>query len=123
MPFYAFRLDALYVRNQRGKIPDDDIVTFQVAVNNVLRGQGAIILEDVTSGTLEQLVPPPSPTYTFTPLAPNPASAKNIDVDWIIGAVHVNRHLYRIEWIAATVNDQGRGGIRDSDAGAKFMSS
>jgi len=85
MPFYAFRLNAIKVNNQRGKIPDDDVVTFQVAVNTVLRGQGTILLEDVASGALLPLVPPPSPTYTFTPLAPNPGSAQNIDVDWIIG--------------------------------------
>ena len=89
MPFYAFRLNAIKVNNQRGKIPDDDVVTFQVAVNTVLRGQGTIILEDVVSGALLPLVPPPSPTYTFTPLAPNPASAQNIDVDWIIGPIEV----------------------------------
>ncbi len=89
MPFYAFRLNALYVHNKRGNIPDDDVVTFQVAVNTVLRGQGVIVLQDVTSGTLQQLVPPPSSTYTFTPQEPNPDSAQNIDVDWIIGPFEI----------------------------------
>ena len=35
------------------------------------------------------------------------------------GAVHVNRHLHRIERIAVTVNDQGRGGDAEhAEAGA-----
>ena len=89
MPFYAFRLNSILVKNPRGKVPDDDIVTFQVVVNNVLRGQGSILLTDLAAGALIPLVPPPSTTYTFTPLAPNPGTAKNISVDWIIGPLMV----------------------------------
>jgi len=89
MPYYAFRLNAIHVQNQRGKIPDDDVITFQVVVNNVLRGQGTTTLTGIASGAVIPLVPPPSPTFTFTPLAPNPASAQNIDEDWIIGPIEV----------------------------------
>ncbi len=89
MPFYAFRLNSIFVNNPRGKVPDDDIVTFQVVVNNVVRGQGSILLTDLAAGALIPLVPPPSSTYTFTPFAPNPDTATNINVDWIIGPMRI----------------------------------
>jgi hypothetical protein len=84
MAFYAFRLNSIFAQNQRGHVPDVDVVTFQVLVNTVLRGQGMITLQAVTSGTTLALALPPSNTYSFTPLAPSQTSS-NISTNWIIG--------------------------------------
>ena len=88
MSFYAFRLNSIFCNYQRGKQPDNDVLTFQVFSNKTLCGQGAITLNAVTSGNLIQLVPPPSTTYTFTPLAPN--YKDRINDAWIIGPIDVN---------------------------------
>jgi hypothetical protein len=51
MPYYAFMLDDLNVKFQRGQIPDDDVVTFQVFVNQVVRAQHASTFTNIVSGT------------------------------------------------------------------------
>lgn len=84
MAFYAFRLNSIFVQNQRGKVPDVDVVTFQVLVNTALRGQGMITLPGMTSGTTLALALPPSNTYSFTPLAPSQSSS-HISTNWIVG--------------------------------------
>ncbi len=40
MGFYIFRLDRIHVKHRRGVIPDDDVVTFSVFVNQLDRGHG-----------------------------------------------------------------------------------
>lgn len=50
MSFYTFRLIQLHVKRHRGKIPDTDLVTFSVFVNQVERGRGAGWFPAVRSG-------------------------------------------------------------------------
>lgn len=52
MPFYAFSLDSLNVKNPRGKLPDNDTVTFSVFVNQVERGRAAGEFPDLAAGSL-----------------------------------------------------------------------
>ena len=52
MAFYAFRLDKIHVLNPRGKIGDDDVVTFNVFVNQIDRGHGAGFFTDLTAGAV-----------------------------------------------------------------------
>lgn len=84
--FYAFRLNSIFCQNRRGHVPDDDVVTFQVLVNTVLKGQGMITLPDMNTGNTTQLALPPSNTFSFTPLGPSQSSS-NISTNWIIGPI------------------------------------
>jgi hypothetical protein len=49
--FYAFKLTDVNVERPRGKIPDDDIVTFSVFVNQSERGSGAALFPDLPAGS------------------------------------------------------------------------
>jgi hypothetical protein len=51
MSFYAFRLDQIHAGNPRGQIPDNDVVTFSVLVNQIDRGHGAGFFPDLAAGS------------------------------------------------------------------------
>jgi hypothetical protein len=51
MPIYAFAPVRLHCDNQRGKLPDDDLITFSVFVNQVARSTGAGMFPAITTGT------------------------------------------------------------------------
>ena len=77
MPFYAFRLDNINVKFQRGKIPDNDLVTFSVFVNQLDRGHGAAMLNDLVTGS-------------DTPVgAAPPSSGVGITPQWIISPMEI----------------------------------
>jgi hypothetical protein len=50
MAFYAFTLSSGEVKFQRGKIPDNDLLTFLVKVNEVVRGKGVGVSGSLVSG-------------------------------------------------------------------------
>lgn len=78
MSFYLFRLDLIDVLHRRGVIPDDDVVTFSILVNQVDRGHGTGLFPDMVAGE------------------PIPASAVpvgnrlNIDSSWTIGPLAID---------------------------------
>ena len=61
MSFYSFRLDKIAVKHRRGLVPDMDVVTFSVLVNQLDRGHGTGIFA-TSAGTVivvrESNVPP-----------------------------------------------------------------
>ena len=112
MPFYAFRLDNINVKFQRGKIPDNDLVTFGVFVNQVDRGHGAATFDDLVSGADTPAVAVPPNTGW--------ASARR----WIISPMEIDagqrchHHLFRNEYqrlgAGAYLVTAGRGRTQDS---------
>ena len=77
MPFYAFRLDTINVQNPRGKIPDNDVVTFSVLVNQIDRGHGAGFFTDLGAGSVIGAAAVP------------PNNRLNIGADWIVGPLEL----------------------------------
>jgi hypothetical protein len=71
MPFYAFRFDEIKVLETRAKILDDDVITFNVFVNNIERGRHARFFPSLDAGTVVH------PGWIIGPfeLAPNDAVA------------------------------------------------
>jgi hypothetical protein len=87
MPFYAFRLNAINFINQRGKIPDDDLITFQVSINGAPRTTAGVRIESVVSGEQVVLAPPLDRSTVNTPIPPTtPAGAR---ADWILGPCEI----------------------------------
>jgi hypothetical protein len=82
MTFYAFRLDTITVRNPRGKISDNDIVTFSVFVNQIERGRGAGFFPDLRGAG------PGFPTGTPA-AAVTPDIRQGMTADWIIGPLDI----------------------------------
>ena len=56
MAFYAFKLTQLRVNRPRGRIPDNDIVTVSVFVNQNERGSGARLSPDLSFGSAVPVV-------------------------------------------------------------------
>jgi hypothetical protein len=77
MSFYAFRLDTIHVLNPRGKIPDNDIVTFTVFVNQLDRGHGGGFFPAMAAGAV---VPAAAVT---------PTTRSGMGLDWIIGPLEI----------------------------------
>src|SRR5919197_3150301 len=77
MPFYAFRLDSVHVLNPRGKIPDNDVVTFSVFVNQIDRGHGAGFFPALAAGAV----------IPATAVTPNTRSG--MSNDWIVGPLEI----------------------------------
>lgn len=78
MSYYVFRLDSFLVRVPRNKPEDDDVVTFNVKVNQVDRGHGSQIFFGMRSS------PTPVPVAV---LAPN--NARNMNRFWEIGPIEI----------------------------------
>lgn len=77
MPFYAFRLDSFTVKYPRSKGQDNDLVTFGVFVNQIDRGHGAAMFNDLAAGAM-------------TPAAAvAPTTAHDITKQWIIGPFEI----------------------------------
>ncbi len=77
MPFYAFRLDNINVKYQRGKLQDEDIVTFGAFINQVDRGHGAALFHDLSSGSnIPAGAVPPHTALCITP-------------QWIVGPFEI----------------------------------
>ncbi|MGD0127882.1 MAG: hypothetical protein ABSF46_21165 [Terriglobia bacterium] len=77
MTFYAFRLDLINVKNPRGKLPDEDIVTFSVLVNQVDRGHGAGLFVALVAGAKGY------------PVAVPPTTRQGMSNDWIVGPLEI----------------------------------
>ncbi len=52
MSFYIFRLEKLDVKHKRGNIPDDDVVTFAIFINQLDRGHGSGLFPVMVAGTV-----------------------------------------------------------------------
>lgn len=81
MGFYLFRLERLDIKHKRGNVPDDDVITFTVMINQVDRGHGSGYFPAMVAGTAAY-------TYDITPdgLPAYPASNRvNMSGDWQIG--------------------------------------
>jgi hypothetical protein len=77
-PFYAFRFDEIDVNNPRGKIPDNDIVTFSIFVNQVERGRGAGMFPAMAAGSKATAAGGVAPT-----------TRTGISWHWIIGPMEI----------------------------------
>jgi len=77
MPFYAFRLDNIDVKYQRGKIPDQDVVTFNVFSNKIDRGYGAAVYNDLVSGA------------NIPAAAVAPKTSANMTTQWIVSPMEI----------------------------------
>jgi hypothetical protein len=77
MSFYMFRLERIHAITIRGRIPDNDIITFSVIVNQVERGRGAALFPDVGAGA------------SFRPFPVLPRNGRNIDSEWNIGPFEI----------------------------------
>jgi hypothetical protein len=82
MAFYVFKLNAIKVKFQRGKVPDNDIVTFGVFVNQFDRGHGAGFFPDLTSGAL---VPAGEGAGAVAP-----DLRRGMSKDWTIGPLEID---------------------------------
>ena len=78
MSFYLFRLELINVLHRRGVIPDDDIVTFSVLVNQVDRGHGTGLFPAMVAGE-------PIPAKVI-PVG----NRLNIDSSWTIGPLAID---------------------------------
>jgi hypothetical protein len=78
MPFFAFKLSKLHITTPRGKIPDNDIVTFNVFVNQVDRGHGSGLFPALAAGST-------------VPLAAVKANHRSgsMSQDWIVGPLEI----------------------------------
>jgi len=75
MPFYAFVFGSMTVKFQRGQLPDNDIVTFSIFVNQVDRGHTVGTFNDLVSGASV----PGDPMFVLDRMA-----------KWTIGPLHIN---------------------------------
>lgn len=80
MKYFAFRLDWVFAKNPRGKVLDNDVVTFNTLVNQIDRGHGAGLFVLQGTGKL-----PGTPASAVIPNVKNGMSN-----DWIIGPVEIS---------------------------------
>jgi hypothetical protein len=96
MSFYTFTLDSITVKHQRGNIPDDDVVTFSVRVNQLDRGHGTAVFPDMAS------------TGTNTPaVAVPPDNRFNTDNSWNVGPFEIlPGDLIDVIYTATNISDE-----------------
>ena len=78
MAFYAFKLTQLRINRQRGRIPDNDIVTFTVLVNQSERGGGGGLFPDLATGSVVPAVAVTANTHRGA-----------MSSDWIVGPLEL----------------------------------
>jgi hypothetical protein len=81
MSFYLFRLETIGIKKKRGNIPDDDVITFTVMIDQVDRGHGSGFFPALVDNTVAY-------TYAITGdgLPAYPAKSRlNMSEDWQIG--------------------------------------
>jgi hypothetical protein len=78
MSFYVFRLDEINFNSQRGSVPDNDVVTFGVFVNQVDRGSGAGLFTDLVSGA------------KVPSRAVGPDIRRGMSATWTVGPLEIN---------------------------------
>ncbi len=79
MTYLAFTLNEINVIHRRGKINDDDVVTFSVLVNQIERGRGATLFPDIPGGGGASIL--------VRELAPS--TGAGIDRNWVIGPLDI----------------------------------
>jgi hypothetical protein len=83
MAFFAFHLDRIDFRFQRGKVPDNDIVTFGAFVNQIDRGHGAGLFTDLVSGAQV-----PSSAVPESGII-RPDLRRRFAVEWLVGPLEI----------------------------------
>ena len=87
MSFYEFRFEKFHALHKRGNIPDSDLVTFTIIINQLDRGHGSALFNVVTTNSIQSTDDrsADTPMYLAYP-ARNPL---NIDVDWTTGPFEI----------------------------------
>jgi len=83
MSFYEFRFEKFHAIHKRGNIPDSDLVTFTVMINQIDRGHGSALFNVVTTNSVQSTddVSADTPMYPAYPAR----NALNMDVGWTTG--------------------------------------
>ena len=82
------------LKNPRGKIPDNDVVTFSIFVNHADRGHGAGFFPDLAAGSV-------TPAAAVTP-----GSRVSMGVDWIVGPLELAQNdLVSIVYSGSNTSD------------------
>ena len=79
MSFYIFRLDKLHVKHKRGNIPDKDVVTFSIFVNQLDRGHGTGIFNGMVGAA-----------DSVPAAAVPPNNRVNMTTHWAIGPLEID---------------------------------
>ena len=86
MSFYIFRLDKLHFKHKRGNIPDSDIITFSILVNQVDRGHGTGHIPSITTNLVASL----TEDRTENGLVAYPAENRlNMSQLWEVGPLEI----------------------------------
>jgi hypothetical protein len=87
MSFYIFRFEKLFVKHKRGNVPDDDVVTFAVMINQTDRGHATGFFPAMATNT----------TVTTDDIAPEgwlafPArnATRNTTASWQVGPLETD---------------------------------
>ncbi len=96
MSFYIFRLHNMLVKHKRGNLPDEDIVTFTILVNQIDRGHGSGLFNGMTASA------------TPVPLsAVPPGHAVNMDAGWDAGPFEVDPgDIVHVAYTGTNISDE-----------------
>jgi hypothetical protein len=76
--FYIFKLNELHVKHSRGNIPDQDVITFSIFVNQLDRGHGTGIFNGMVAAD-----------YSVPADAVPPNNRFNMDNHWQVGPLEI----------------------------------
>jgi hypothetical protein len=95
MSFYTFRLDKISVKHKRGNLPDEDVVTFIILINQVDRGHG--------TGRFNGMVPNEPVPLSAVP----PNNRLNIDDGWDVGPLEVSPgDIVHVVYTGTNISDE-----------------
>ncbi len=86
MGFYLFKLDRIFVKRRRGNIPDKDVVTFQVFVNELRRGYGTGWFPALADNSINDTENRDTPSGVYAYPADN---LKNMEINWMTGPFEI----------------------------------
>jgi hypothetical protein len=107
MSFYLFRLETIDVVHTRGVIPDDDVVTFSILVNQVDRGHGSGLFPDLAAGSV-------------IPASAVPVGNRlNIDSSWTVGPLAIDPgDLLHVVYSGTNISDNQLTSLSTADQDA-----
>jgi hypothetical protein len=107
MSFYFFKLDKIAVNHKRGNIPDQDVVTFNILVNQVDRGHGSGIFNGMVAG------------QTVPAAAVPPNNRLNIDASWNVGPLEIDPgDLVHVVYSGTNISDSQLESLSTKDQDA-----
>lgn len=83
MSFYEFRFENFHALHKRGNIPDSDLVTFTIMINQIDRGHGSALFNVVTTNSVQSTDDRSADTPMY--LAYPARNSLNMDLDWTTG--------------------------------------